>query len=320
MMKDSIWKRLKKPFFVLAPMENVTDTVFRRVVARIGRPDLFFTEFTSTAGLCSKGVERVKRYLQFTEEERPIIAQIWGIDPKNYYTSAKMIADMGFDGIDINMGCPDRKIIAKGSCSGLIRNPKLAAEIIQATKEGAGGLPVSVKTRIGFAAIATTEWIGFLLEQDLAAITVHGRSARDMSKVPAHWDEIGRVAKLRDEMKKETLIVGNGDVLSRMEGLEKCREYGVDGIMVGRGIFHDLWLFAGIDPSAISQQEKLRLLREHILLFKETWGDNKPYEMMKKFYKVYVSGEENSHALRSELFELRSVDETLEKLNAQIDD
>jgi tRNA-dihydrouridine synthase len=312
-MKESIWKRLKKPFFVLAPMENVTDTVFRRVVAGHGRPDLFFTEFTNTEGLCSKGFERVRKNLEFTEMERPIIAQIWGNKPEFYLKTSHLLVEMGFDGIDINMGCPERKIVKNGSCGGLIRNPGLAKEIIQATKEGAGDLPVSVKTRIGLGKIETEEWLGFLLEQNIAALTVHGRTVAEMSKVPCHWDEIGKAVGLRDKMKKDTLIVGNGDVLSRREGLEKCAEYGVDGIMIGRGIFKNLWVFREDSP-ALSYGERLQLLIDHIVLFNSTWGEDKNFEIMKKFYKVYLSGSFEENELRMELMAFRTAEDTIKRI------
>jgi tRNA-dihydrouridine synthase len=299
-------------------MENVTDTVFRRIVARCGGPDLFFTEFTNTEGLCSKGYERVRRNLEFTDAERPIIAQIWGNKPEYYFQTAKMLVKMGFDGIDINMGCPERKIVKNGSCGGLIRNPGLAREIIQATKEGAGSasrrIPVSVKTRIGLAKIETEEWTGFLLEQDIAALTVHGRTVKEMSKVPCHWDEIGKVVALRDQMKRDTFIVGNGDVLSREEGLEKCERYGVDGIMIGRGVFRNLWVFNTDDSPTPSYKEKLRLLIDHISLFRETWGQEKNFEIMKKFYKVYLSGSFEAN----ELMQMHKAEETVARVKEEI--
>lgn len=308
---NNIWDKLKKPFFALAPMENVTDTVFRRIVARCGRPDVFFTEFTSTDGLCSKGYARVRKHLEFTEEERPIIAQIWGNKPENFLQVAKMVAEMGFDGIDINMGCPVRKVVSRGSCSGLILTPDLAKEIIIATKEGAGDLPVSVKTRIGYREIETEKWIGFLLEQPIAALTIHGRTVKEMSKVPAHWDEIGKAVSLRNQMKKDVLVIGNGDVVSYKDGMEKCERYKVDGVMVGRGIFNNLWIFRDIDPETIGVEEKMRLMIDHISLFDEVWGKDRPFDVMKKFFKVYVSGFPNASEVRSEMMQLGSAREAI---------
>lgn len=308
---QTIWHRLKRPFFVLAPMENVTDTVFRRIVAHCGSPDLFFTEFINTEGLCSKGYDRIRKHLEFTKAERPIIVQIWGNKPEKFLEVAKIVSGMGFDGIDINMGCPVRKVVSRGSCSGLIRNPSLAKEIILATKEGAGGLPVSVKTRIGYRDIMTEEWIGFLLEQPIAALTIHGRTVKEMSKVPAHWEEIEKAVILRNQMKKDILIIGNGDVVSYKDGVDKYERYKVDGIMIGRGIFNNLWIFRDIDPETIGLEEKMRLLIDHISMFDEFWGTDKHYDVMKKFFKVYVSGFRDANAVRSELMQLGSAREAI---------
>jgi len=318
-MEHSLWTALPKPFLVLAPMENVTDAVFRQMVVRMGKPDVLFTEFTSTDGLCSKGYERVVRRLAFTPEEKPIVAQIWGNDPEKYFTVAKMLKEMGFDGIDINMGCPDKSIVRRGCCSGLIRNPSLAKEIIAATKEAAGNLPVSVKTRIGYNTISTQEWLGFLLEQNIDALTVHGRTKKEMSKVPAHWDEIGEVVKLRNAMKKETLIIGNGDVKSRKEAMEKVADYRVDGVMIGRGIFHNPWIFnKHITPENVSSKEKLQLLLDHIQLFSETWAETKPFALMKKFYKVYISDMPDANEFRMELMACTTPEETIARIKEKM--
>ena len=214
----NFWENLPKPIFALAPMEDVTDTVFRRLLREINstedsiRPDVMFTEFTSVEGIESEGAEMVMKRLKYTEVERPLVAQIWGITPENYFNSAKKIAELGFDGIDINMGCPVKKIIKKGACSALIESHSLAKEIVEATKEGSNGLPVSVKTRIGFKTIQTEDWIGFLLAETIpVTLTVHGRTVKELSKVPNHWDEIGKAVKLRDEIqsgvKQKTLIL-----------------------------------------------------------------------------------------------------------------
>ena len=315
---QTLWHSLKKPFFVLAPMENITDTVFRRIVARCGSPDIFFTEFTSTDGLCSKGYKRVKKHLEFTEAERPIIAQIWGRKPEKFFQAAKMVADMGFDGIDINMGCPARKIINKGSCSALILNPSLAREIILATIEGAGALPVSVKTRIGHKDIITEQWIGFLLEQPIVALTIHGRTVKEMSKVPAHWEEIGKAVQLRNQMKKEILIVGNGDIVSHADAMDKYERFKVDGIMIGRGIFNNLWIFRDIDPNTIGHEEKLRLLIDHISLFEKVWSGDRQYDVMKKFFKVYVSGFPNAGDVRLELMNLQTAKEAISYIQSHL--
>ncbi len=311
---QNIWQELSRPILILAPMEDVTDTVFRRIVSKCGRPDIFFTEFTSVDGLFSKGVDFVAKRLEYTDGERPLIAQIWGGNPSNYYKAAKMLIEQGFDGIDINMGCPEKKVISQGMCSALINNRPLASEIIEATKKGIAEsdrhVPLSVKTRIGFKEIQTEDWIGFLLEQELDALTVHGRTSKEMSNVPAHWDEIRKVAEMRDKMAVSTRIIGNGDVLTRQEALDKSSEYNVDGVMIGRGIFHDPWLFnKEKNGTQISFAEKAAMLTEHVTLFEETWGPKKHFPIMKKFFKCYINGVENASALREELMNCENAGE-----------
>lgn len=319
-MEKFSWQKLKKPFTVLAPMEDVTDIVFRHMVMKTGRPDVFFTEFTSTDGMFSKGDKFVNTRLKFSTDEKPIIAQIWGNDPEKYLKAGKLLTEMGFDGIDINMGCPDKSIFKHGCCSALINNPSLAKELIQATKEGAPTLPISVKTRIGIKTIETERWISFLLAQNITALTVHGRTVAEQSKVPAHWDEIAKAVTLRDEMNKDTVIIGNGDVENYQEAIEKHETYGVDGIMIGRGIFHNPWVFnPKVTMSDVSTEKKLNLLIEHIQSFNDTWKNErsegkpiKPFEMMKKFYKVYISDIPNAHNIRMELMQLKTPEETIE--------
>lgn len=320
----NFWKDLPKPFFALAPMEDVTDTVFRQIVANCGKPDVFFTEFTNTDGLCSqKGFEKVKKRLLFTTIEHPIVAQIWGNNPEKFLQAAKIIKEMGFDGIDINMGCPERKVIKKGSGSGLIKTPNLAKEIFLATKEGGDGLPVSIKTRLGFNKIITEEWIGFLLELKPDALTVHGRLASEMSKFPANWEEIGKAVKLRNKIKSKTLIIGNGDVTNMLDAKHHTLEYGVDGIMIARGIFHNLWIFdKTIDPKTIPFKQKLQLLLIHIKLFDKTWGKSKNFDILKKFYKIYINDVSDATKIRSDLMSLKTFDETIDyilKLISRLD-
>ncbi len=228
-------------------MEDVTDTVFRRIVLAAGAPDLFFTEFTSTDGLCSAGRPRVIGRLRYTLPERPLVAQVWGTRPELFRRVAAEVREMGFDGIDVNMGCPVRKIVSRGACGALIGSPSLAAEIIAATREGAGGLPVSVKTRLGVStARGAEEWIGFLLGQGLAALTVHGRTVAQQSEGSADWSAIGMAARLRDAAGLPTRIIGNGDVKTVDAFFARVAESRVDGVMIGRGVFENLHLFAGI--------------------------------------------------------------------------
>ena len=309
----NIWKQLKsskQPFYVLAPMDDVTDTVFRQIVAKHAPADLMMTEFANADGYCSPGKQAISSRLKYEPIEGPVIAQIWGIDPKNYLTMAKDIKAMGFAGIDINMGCPVKDMIKKGACSAMIQNPSLAADVIAATKEGAGSLPVSVKTRIGFDDIDTENWIGFLLEQKLDALIVHGRTRKEMSKVPAHWEEVAKSVQLRDNISPDTVIVGNGDVMSRLEGDTRARETGADGIMIGRGIFHDLFVFSDT-TSVHTQAQMLAIMADHIKLHIATWGDNKSYEPLKKFYKLYINNFAGSAKLRAQFMETKNTKEAL---------
>lgn len=304
-----IWQQLPRAIFILAPMEDVTDTVFRRIISSVGRPALYFTEFTNVDGFFSSGRTQVTQRLLFTAEEKPLIAQIWGMKPENYFKAAQELEQMGFDGIDINMGCPQKDVISKGACSALINNHALAKEIIQATKEGAGKLPVSVKTRLGLKTNQRDEWISFLLEQDLAALTIHGRTASEMSIPPAHWDEIGKVVEMRNERGLTLPIIGNGDVGSLAEAEEKVATYGVDGVMIGRGIFHNPWLFANKKLEDITLEERFDLLLTHVELFEKTWGNTKPFQILKKYFKIYIADFPGASDLRARLMEAKNGDE-----------
>lgn len=299
----NIWQQLKKqkqPFFVLAPMDDVTDTVFRRVVASHAPADLMMSEFANADGWCSPGKQAIGTRLQHESSERPLIAQIWGINPDNYRQMAADMVEMGFDGVDINMGCPVKDMIKKGACSAMIQNPELAKAVIDATKEGVNGkIPVSVKTRIGYNSPDVKGWIGFLLEQNLDAISIHGRTKSEMSKVPAHWDQIAKAVELRDKVSPDTVIIGNGDVLSLEEGNLRAKESGVDGIMIGRGIFHNFFVFSEDQPEK-DLVMMLNILREHVLLHQETWSGDK-FEPLKKFVKMYINGFRDAAEVRAEL-------------------
>ncbi len=308
----NIWHTLPKPFFVLAPMEDVTDSCFRRIVGKAASPDLFFTEFTSTDGMCSPGLMKVAHRLVHYPEEHPIIAQIWGTDPEKFYKSAQIIAERGFDGIDINIACPVKKITKQGACSAMIGKNEQVREIILATIEG-GGLPVSVKTRLGIKASQVNEWCGFLLSTPISALTIHGRTVAEMSKVPAHWDEIAKVVELKHQMKSPVLVVGNGDVIDRADGEAKVKAYGVDGIMIGRGIFHNLWAFEKSQREHTSS-ERLAFFKEHIELYESEWSGEKSFQPLKKFVKTYVQGFDGASELRDELVNARNTGELLEML------
>ncbi len=323
---------LPRPFFVLAPLDDVTDTVFRQIVACCAAPDLFFTEFVNVDGLMSPGRPKLLKKLRFTPSEQPLIAQIWGIKPENFEAIASQIADgsmaqelglpegVNFAGVDLNMGCPEKSVCNSGACSALIKNPELAVEIIQAVKRGLDGrLPLSVKTRIGFNEVDMS-WFETLLAQDLQMLTVHGRTRKEMSKVPAHWDIIGQVRELRDKIAPNTLIVGNGDVLSREQGVELAEKHQLDGIMIGRGIFHDPFVFAENTPwESQTREQRIELYRKQVQLFADTWKNNeRPVPTLNKFCKVYINGFDGAKELREHLMSAKSTDELLEllKINA----
>lgn len=299
-MQHGFWKQLKKPFFVLAPMANVTDTVFRQIIVKHGKPDVLWTEFVACDGLCSEGREMLLRDLQFAPAERPIVAQVFGSQPEHFYETAKLVAELGFDGIDINMGCPEKNIVKSGSCSALINDQKRAQDIIRATQEGAGELPVSVKTRLGFSKDILEEWLPVLLETKPAVITLHGRTRKEMSKHPAHWNRIKDAVDMARG--SGTMIIGNGDVVDLDDARKKVEETGVDGVMLGRAIFGNPWLFnrEGVIPTL---DEKLMAMVEHTALFEETWGDTKNFDLMKKHYKAYVNGFDGAKFLRMKLME-----------------
>ncbi len=318
----NFWKKLhqktlkeNRPILALAPMADVTDAAFRKIIAKHGKPDVMFTEFVSADGLCATvGTRHVasllQKNLQYSNSERPIVAQIFGADPKNIFTAAQLCARLGFDGIDINMGCPEKKVLKQGACGALIKNPSLAKEIILAAREGAKNIPVSVKTRIGFSKNEMETWLPLLLETNPAAITIHGRTVKEMSKVPAHWNIIRRAVEIRNARQSETLIIGNGDVKNIEDAYEKQKEFGVEGVMIGRGIFGNPWLFCRDARSRVpTTQQKTRVLLEHTKLFSKIFTDKKNFSVMKKHFKAYISGFEGAKELRIKLMETQNAKE-----------
>ncbi len=319
---DNFWQTLTKPIIALAPMEDVTDTVFREVVLSVSDADalnVVFTEFTSTDGLChEKGRPKVIERLLVNASEMQLlksrntklVAQIWGSDPENFRQSAKLITEMQlFDGIDINMGCPVKKVVKNRSCANLINFPEQAKEIIYATAESTP-LPVSVKTRIGFSRVNTEEWIGHLLETEPKAITIHGRTRKMMSNGPALWDEIGKAVKLRNQLGKSTVMLGNGEVFSYSEAMSRITDYGVDGVMVGTGVFKNPWMF-NPSPVEITVERRIELMYKHITLYQQTWGNGKDYNVLKRFFKIYLNGFAGAAHWRDRFMRARDYSEAL---------
>lgn len=296
-------------------MEDVTDVVFRHVVKAAGAPDVFFTEFTNSDSFCHPdGIESVRGRLAFTEDEQPMVAHIWGDKPAFFREMSIALADMGFKGIDLNMGCPVPNVAERGKGSGLILRPDVAAELIAAAK--AGGLPVSVKTRLGFTDTAEMEsWISHLLRQDIANLSVHMRTRKEMSKVDAHWELIPQIVKLRDEIAPQTLITINGDILDRRMGLALAEKYGVDGLMIGRGIFKNPYAFEK-EPKEHTPKEMIDLLRLQLDL-QDQFSEQVPRSIvgLHRFFKIYVKGFPGANDLRVCLMNTKSTAEVREILD-----
>ncbi|HCU9532761.1 TPA: tRNA-dihydrouridine synthase [Staphylococcus aureus] len=322
-MKENFWSELPRPFFILAPMEDVTDIVFRHVVSEAARPDVFFTEFTNTESFCHpEGIHSVRGRLTFSEDEQPMVAHIWGDKPEQFRETSIQLAKMGFKGIDLNMGCPVANVAKKGKGSGLILRPDVAAEIIQATK--AGGLPVSVKTRLGYYEIDEwKDWLKHVFEQDIANLSIHLRTRKEMSKVDAHWELIEAIKNLRDEIAPNTLLTINGDIPDRKTGLELAEKYGIDGVMIGRGIFHNPFAFEK-EPREHTCKELLDLLRLHLSLFNKYEKDEiRQFKSLRRFFKIYVRGIRGASELRHQLMNTQSIAEVralLDEFEAQMDE
>lgn len=305
----NIYDTFKKPIITLAPMEDVTDTVFRQIVASVCRPNLFYTEFVNVEGLNSKGRDKVIHRLKYDKSEKPIIAQLWGIKSENFYKASVLVRKLGFNGIDINMGCAVRKVSLKNAGIGMINADRgLVEEIIQSVKDGAGMVPVSVKTRLGWSEYDES-WIEFLLKQSLNALTIHGRTAVGKNSIEADWEKISLCVKLRDEIDKETLIFGNGDIKSVKQAMEYYRKYNVDGVMIGRAALDNPCVFS--EHKVFSQSDLINLFKKHVLLFKDTWGDSKDFSVLKKFVKSYISGFPEAQSIREEMMNTKSIDELL---------
>jgi len=324
----NFWQKIKEksysPFFCLAPMVDVTDTAFRQVIAKYSRhgksgggPDVFWTEFASADGIASeKGRSKVLRLLKYSKKEKPIIAQIFGSKPENITKACQIISKLGFDGIDINMGCPVRDVVSQGSCSALIKTPSLAREIIHAAKKGAPKLPVSVKTRLGYTYPEEyKKWIPEILREDISALTIHLRTRKEMSSVPAHWELAKDIVKVARSVNENVVLIANGDVVSLEDGERKAKESGFDGLMIGRGIFGNPWFFDEKRKATPTIKEKLRVLIEHTKLF-EKLIKYRNFAVMKKHFKAYVSGFDGAKELRVELMATNSPKEVVKVTNS----
>lgn len=327
-MKDNFWKNIDRPIFALAPMEDVTDTVFRELVADISTNNtlsVLMTEFANVDGLCHEvGRDNVAKRLIVTDTERALlkekniklVAQIWGKDPEIYRKATKWVTEeFDFDGIDINFGCPVRNVVKSGCCSALIDNPTLAQEIVLATKESTD-LPVSVKTRTGVKEHHTERWIRQLMETKPAALTLHGRTQRMQSDYPAEWDQIGLAADVKNSIDPSVPLLGNGDVFTYQDALDKMKTFNTEGVMIGRGIFSNPWFFnPSIDPDALSAEERLETLWRHAVHFEKIWGGDKNFTILRRFFKIYSFGFSGAGKLRAKLMMTKSLEDVKDLLN-----
>lgn len=317
----TFWDSLPRPFFVLAPMADVTDPAYRAIIAKYGKPHVTWTEFVSADGLYhTREIKKMPdsenplvRDIEYSEGERPIVAQFFSAKPEMMAYAAELAAQRGFDGIDINMGCPDSSIEKQGCGAAMIKNPELALQIVAAAKEGAvrgkeGGIPVSVKTRVGYNTEIIDEWIPQILSSAPAALTVHLRTRKEMSLVPAHWEYMPRIVALRDQHAPGVPVIGNGDVKDIEEGAQKVLEYGCDGVMLGRGIFGNPWVFAGRKPEELTLPERLNALIELAEAF-EALRPHKSFHILKKHIKAFVHGFDGAGELRARLMETESAEE-----------
>ncbi len=318
---NNFWKKLKRPFFIQAPMADVTDFAFRSIIADCGSPDVIYTEFVSADGLMHP-IARQKLLIDLKHNniQHPIVAQIFSGNPDKIEGASKLCVELGFDGIDINMGCPDRSIEKQGAGSNLIKDPSRAMEIIEAAKTS--GLPVSVKTRLAYSSVDDMDtWVSSLLKTSPSCLIMHLRTRMEMSKVPAHWEVASRLIKLRDEIQSNTLIACNGDVTNLDDANDKAAKYGLDGIMLGRAIFGNPWLYSKRNKNDIDWDERLQTILRHTKLFEDTFINEpiakglKPYkgfQTMRKFYSSYVQGHRYAKNLKEKLMKCNNYSEVVE--------
>ncbi len=298
-------------------MSDVTDCAFRKMLVRFGKPDVFWTEFIAADGLCNKLARKnLSHILEYSHNEHPIVVQVFGANPENMKKACQYLGGLGFDGIDINMGCPDKSVVSQGAGASLIRTPKLAREIIRAAKEGAPHLPISVKTRLGYNSLEYKTWLPEILKENISTLIIHLRTKKEISDVPAHWELAKDIVKTVRVIDKNVVLIANGDIKSLEEGREKAIETGFDGIMVGRGVFGNPWFFNDKKTTEPTIKEKLEALVEHTKLFDKLLGKHKNFAVMKKHFKAYVGGFDGAKELRIKLMSADNKDEAIKIINA----
>ncbi|MBI5753722.1 tRNA-dihydrouridine synthase [Candidatus Peregrinibacteria bacterium] len=330
MPNRGFWEKLKKPIIGLAPMDGVTDAAFRYMVCKYSKPSVVITEFTNVEGLARGNVKGLAAFI-YSEIERPVVAQIFGVEPESYYKAAVMLSAMGFDGIDINMGCPVNKVAAKGSGAALIKTPELAKKLVLMTKKGVKDwsegislekagvhpemiaavkkmnskkfkrkiIPVSIKTRIGYDSIVAEEWVKHLLEVEPANISMHGRTLKQLYMGVANWEELAKACRVVKSSGLKTSFLGNGDVKSMADAHEKIKDYGVDGVLAGRAAFGNPWFFEGREPTV---REGLKAAIEHAKYFEKL--NHLHFQNVRKHLGRYVKGFEGAKELRIKLMQL----------------
>lgn len=317
-MQTNFWQNLPDPFLILAPMEGVTDLVFRQVVHKAGAPDVFFTEFTNVSSYASSaGRQNALARLKTVETDHPIVAQIWGKNPDHFALLSRDIKNLNFQGIDLNMGCPDRHVNRAGGGAAMIRTPDLALDCIKKAQDSTD-LPVSVKTRLGFSSVSEyTKWLSLLLDQNLPALTIHLRTRKEMSKVDAHFELIPKIIQLRNQLSPNTKLIINGDIKDKTQALILHKEYPeVNGFMIGRGIFSNPFCFTDKTPE---RQELINLLNYHLDLFDDavkTYGE-RPFEPLKRFFKIYINHFPGASDIREQLMHTKTTTEVRNIISAK---
>lgn len=322
----------------LSPMDGVTDQPYRHIQKKYGHPAVIYTEFTSVEGVCHKAIQLLKDFL-YDETQRPIVAQIYGTTPEFFRQTTILLCQLGFDGVDINMGCPAKNVAHSGAGASLIKTPELAQEIIKATQQGVidwqngqtsrdcpdisskiadeieerykklpekyqkiRHIPVSVKTRIGYDKKIATEWISTILEMQPEVIAIHGRTLKQAYGGEADWEEIAKATELAHKT-SNTLILGNGDIKSYQDAMEKIEKYKVDGVLIGRGSFGNPFIF--LPENTGDQKSIYQIALEHAQLFEQTYSYDERYNFlpMRKHLGWYVKGLDKAKEIRFKLFQ-----------------